>query len=427
MKKLLFLIAALLMLSGCINNYYVTPTPTAGPSPTPEGSPTDAPTSGVITPEPTISVPTATPTLNPTATQMPRLGNLLDCAGFECGDHLQKDQWGNLDGDLRVANGWSVGWSGVPAPYDLGLPHECNGFKAHAEREMHNTHVADGSYSQRLIQAFHACSVWLYQTVEVVPGLRYEASAEVLLWSTGYPVVDTPSTADMAAWICLDPRGGSDPFAVDVVCGPAWWNHEQMDKEQQDIFGTLTAQAVAESHQMTLIVLLIPNYPVGRSDGFVENVSLKYVDDSGGGGPTSGPATPMPTPSFIEVTPPREDALGVMIFKTLTNVRNCESALGGKPGWPNRFDAISSCLVLKLDSGANQVGTPQDGPALIHKWAVDRVGNKWACFDDGCWIVAVACYNAARRGDFYPGVGTWEYFRLLAAGKLPPVENPCVK
>lgn len=365
MKRLLFLIALLLV--GCINNYYVTPSPTAGPSPTPyqdtapEASLTAVSTSGVATqePGPTITVPTTTPvpTATPTPTAIPGpVENLLQCWGFECG--WQYDTR-HPTGGLKVPLGWTAFWQvSVPAKWETSPPSDrfCGGFIPAVETEAHRTHVHEGMFSGRVIEDGDNCPAGLYQTIKATPGASYVFSGYVFNWSTNHAQVDTPSTSYIRSFVGIDPTGGDNWQAASIV-----WSKEE---SARDAFAYLEVEARAQGDHITVFLLSIPNFAVARSDSFWDDLSV--VQSAG--------------PSIIEVPPHvdagRKDLLGYYTPANRLNIR--------------RAPVTDPANVWGTLSG----GYPQRVVAMITTGS----GDLWLCITDDCSLVVAWWVGKSEYG-----------------------------
>jgi hypothetical protein len=388
-------------LAGCITQY-ITATPTTGALPTAEATATFATTSGPSV-EPTITVPTATPSPAPTR---PPVANELLCWGFECG--WQYDTR-HPAGGLKVPLAWKAFWSdSVPDSWNGGIPagdRFCDGFIPAVELEFHASHVHEGASSARVIEAGTNCPAGMYQVIDgLSESSTYILSGFVFNWSTDKPVVDSPSTSYIRSWIGIDPTGGTDPWAAGVK-----WSAEE---SAQDHFAYLEVKAKAEGSSMTVFLLSIPNYAVARSDSFWDDLSLLEI-----AGPQSALIEPTATPTIIETTPwPFPDQLGTIVYDTITNLRICDDAL-----WGTLFDPTTCPF---SEDGFEVVQTMQPGnKAGVVKWGIDRYGNRWARYLAG--QTSVACYKSLPRGTFYPGVQVSDYDGLASTGKLPPALNPC--
>jgi hypothetical protein len=261
-----------------------TPTPTATQTPTPTATPTptNTPTATATrTPTPTRTLtPTNTPTNTPTFTITPITTpantkipstaapaptkapvtsappaltpvtgeNVLNNPGFEGGTT-------KVTGDLTVPVGWQA-WSGCSA----GI---------HSELEAHPPHVRQGTFSARVWQSYNTCTIGFYQQVSVTSGKDYLLTAYGLSWSTGNPVVGSPSTARINMRVGIDPNGGTDPNASSIV-----WSDV---KAPMDVYDAFTVVATARSGTITVILRSVPEYGMARNDSFWDDTSLLMV------------------------------------------------------------------------------------------------------------------------------------------------------
>jgi hypothetical protein len=132
--------------------------------------------------------------------------------------------------------------------------------------EAHPTHVMGGTYSARAWQSYNTCEMGFYQQVSVTSGKIYLFTAHGFSWSTGNPVVDSPSQGNMTMRIGIDPKGGTDPLSSSIAWSAA--------NTTMDAFVELQVAATAKSSTITVVLRSVPDWGLARSDTFWDETSL---------------------------------------------------------------------------------------------------------------------------------------------------------
>lgn len=191
--------------------------------------------------------------------------NLVKNASFEGGTYVA-DSVGNM----RVPNDWEA--------FQLGSS------TMHYEAEQHPSHVHSGTWSARYFTAWQNHNAGLRQKVTgLTPGATYRLTGNVFLWSTDTPVVDTPSTSFMTAYLGADPTGGKDPASANVK----WTSYREMDR-----FLALSVDVVPAGTEMWIFLRSKTEWPVDRNDAFWDSISLVQVAGSTAVAPTTAPGQP---------------------------------------------------------------------------------------------------------------------------------------
>lgn len=224
----------------------------------------------ISTSMPTVAAtdtPAPTETTTPTLTSIP-IPNLLNNPGFEGSANKET-------ADLTVPVGWRA-WS------------SCDGV-IHSELEAHPPHVREGRFAARVWQSYNTCAMGFYQQVNVTSGNDYLLTAYGRSWSTGHPVVGSPSEAEIKMWVGIDPHGGANPSAASIV-----WSDV---KAAMDAYGTFTVVATAHNSVITVVLRSTPDWGLARNDTFWDDLCIREVY------PIATPTQVVGTPSIIEVTP----------------------------------------------------------------------------------------------------------------------------
>lgn len=108
-----------------------------------------------------------------------------------------------------------------------------------------------------------------YQQVTVTPGKDYQLTAYGFSWSTGHPVVGSPSEANITMRIGIEPNGGTDPLANSVV-----WSDAKIAMDAYDSFSLI---ATAHHDVITVILRSVPDWGMARNDTFWDDISLLMV------------------------------------------------------------------------------------------------------------------------------------------------------
>jgi hypothetical protein len=198
-----------------------------------------------------IEVPPPAP--DPELPPDPVLGpNLLFNPGFEGGSS-------KITADWDVPNGWE------PCVGDGDAI-------IHYEVQTHPPDVKVGNAAARVWQSESMRAAGLMQDVPAEVGAEYQFAISGKAWSTNDAMPGRPSDADIAVKIGIDPNGGSDPLAPDVIWCP--------DLLPRDEYADFVINAVAKAATITCYTLATPRAVRVRSDVFFDGASLRKTKDA---------------------------------------------------------------------------------------------------------------------------------------------------
>lgn len=308
MKRTLFVILAILLLTGCIGL----------------GS-TAEPTWDTVVPPPTE---TATATQIPaTATQepppeRPELITLNKVANpnFTAGGHADTMPDGTVV--QNVPNDWLV-WTRATNP-ETGAT-----VWPELYQEGNPKHIYADFAAWSIKTSFVALDSGLYQhKFDLQPGAVYQFSCYALVYS-GDAIAGTPSTAPIYARLGIDPLAGDDPDAASILWSP--WAEPRIGAEANvfadaygpgDVYHRISVDFTAQSEEATLWIHGQSEFPTTASVLTVDSCQMRalgWEEQFYTGAP---PATdePVHTPTPIAAgTPLPPEAVGT--FKALETLR----------------------------------------------------------------------------------------------------------
>lgn len=182
-------------------------------------------------------------------------------------------------GELKVAHGWVPWWlegGGVRPEYKI------------ARRAVHDRRVADGVQAQQWFNSYNVHTAGILQQVaEIVPGRELTFSALVQCFSRDDDSDFNESEGRYRMRIGLDPYGGLDAEAMDVV-----WSNDGHSIQPYDNYEPLSVTATARSDRCTVFVWGQPEWKVKHNNAYVDSAILTMAgepDDPGDPGEPGGP------------------------------------------------------------------------------------------------------------------------------------------
>jgi hypothetical protein len=185
--------------------------------------------------------------------------DLLANPDFE-GEYLQFADFSAI----LVADKWLPWW--VPqAPDDPPWKNRMPEYGP-AAPDQHRIH--SGSSAQRLFTYYGTHVGGVYQRVShLLPGTRLRFSIWGQAWAgEGDDPGQSVGGGPMHMRVGIDPNGGTDPFAADVV-----WSEEQ---NPLDTWAPFAVEAVANGDRITVFTYSAPEYPTRHNDVFWDDASL---------------------------------------------------------------------------------------------------------------------------------------------------------
>jgi len=202
--------------------------------------------------------------------------NLLDNPSFE-GDYYPFHGIGNL----QVAESWGAMW--WPRG-ELPLWAVSGGSDGPIRRpeykplplEVDSGRVRTGERSQAFFTFYGVLLGGVYQTVPVPADSFLQASVWAQTWTSAF---DDPSqsTGEMYVTVCVDPAGGTDPWARRVQC--ADWQAPSYERGEFRIVASPVVQA--EGARVTVFILAHHKWSIKHGDMYIDDAALVVTDASG--------------------------------------------------------------------------------------------------------------------------------------------------
>lgn len=230
--------------------------------------------------------------------------NLLTNSSFE-GSYKA---WNNIP-QIQMPKGWSPWWierSDGDETWQNHRPEWKPAEMPYAGR------IHSGSRALQYFKSYATYTAGAYQRVAVGSGATVRGSA----WGQAWSCENFESCSDAKSWkpanmnmkVCIDPAGGSSPFAPGVVCSAAG---NPLDAYQQ----LSTPDVVATADKVTLFLVSQPDWPKQNQDTYWDDASLVIVAPAQT--PTNTPPPPPPTrtpgppPTPLATATPRPDGATV--------------------------------------------------------------------------------------------------------------------
>jgi len=216
--------------------------------------------------------------------------------GFE-GDYIAQD---GIPQILVPEQGWRAFWMdrGQPLPpwaVPGGSPAELLKRPEYKPltRDIDEKRVRSGEISQCLFSPYGVLIAGLFTVVEDVPeGAYVEALVHAQSWASAKHNPARNEGGDMFATVCIDPKGGTDPWSIRLQCAEWTWVPEAgSDGDWAKVHSPVVK---ALGSKVTVILLGHGRWATVHNDLYFDDAEVRLVDGPGGGTPYPT-YTPLPT------------------------------------------------------------------------------------------------------------------------------------
>ena len=219
--------------------------------------------------------------------------NLLKNPGFEGGFYDYAAMTGSA-ASLKLGNGWEP-WYVNEGEIEPTWKNRIPEYKSPGASDTLRIH--SGSYSQQYGITFATHLAGILQRVEgITPGSRLRFS----MWGYLYANEQGPENAHMK--VGIDPTGGKDPFAPQVVWSPEV-NALAIGPNSDAAWHLFSVEAVAEGNAVTVFTYSNPDWPARDITAQWDDASLVVIGEAQT--PTNTPPPPPPTPTYGPSPTPR--------------------------------------------------------------------------------------------------------------------------